>query len=99
MPMTWCLRLLADQRDMPTSFAAVTTCVSALNDDAAAAIAAALSKMPIETIDFQTVIVMTALLRCAFDDDAAAAPILAQIAGLIHFGHSLSGELSVSWLG
>jgi hypothetical protein len=84
---------------MPTSFAAVTTCVSALNDDAAAAIAAALSKMPIETIDFQTVIVMTALLHCAFDDDAAAAPILAQIAGLIHFGHSLSGELSVSWLG
>jgi hypothetical protein len=71
----------------------------ALNGDAAAAIATALSMMPIGNIDFQTDITMTALLRCALNGDAAAALVLARIVGLTDLGHSLTRELSVSWLG
>jgi hypothetical protein len=72
---------------------------SALNGNAAAAIATALLMMPIESIDFQTDITMTALLRCALDDDAAAALVLAQIVGLTDIGHSFRREISVLWLG
>lgn len=55
--------------------------------------------MPIESIDFCTDITMTALLRCALDGDASAAPVLAQIVGLTDVGHDLTRQLSVSWLG
>jgi hypothetical protein len=72
---------------------------AALNGDAAAAIAMALSMKPIETIDFQTDITMTTLLSCALNGDASAALVLAQIVGLTGVGHSLSRDISVSWLG
>lgn len=72
---------------------------AALNGDADAAIATALSMMPINSIDFHTDIAMTALLRCALAGQAAAALVLAQIVGLTDVGHALSRELSVSWLG
>ncbi|MBR0821476.1 hypothetical protein [Bradyrhizobium liaoningense] len=55
---------------------------AALNGDVAAAIATALSLMPIGNIDFQTDITMTSLLRCALNGEAAAALVLAQIVGL-----------------
>ncbi|UQR62335.1 hypothetical protein LRP30_37155 [Bradyrhizobium sp. C-145] len=72
---------------------------AALNGDVAAAIATALSLMPIENIDFHTDITMTSLLRCALNGEAAAALVLAQIVGLTDLGHSLTRELSVSWIG
>jgi hypothetical protein len=72
---------------------------AALNGDDAAATAAAISMMPIENIDFHADITMTALLRCALNGDATAALVLAQIVGLTDVGHSLTRELSVSWLG
>jgi hypothetical protein len=71
---------------------------AAMNGDAAAAIATALSMMPIENIDLHTDITMTSLLRCALNGDAAAALVLAQIVGLTDVDHSLTRELSVSWI-
>ena len=72
---------------------------AALNGDADAAIATALSMMPITNIDFHTDIAMTALLSCALAGPASAALVLAQIVGLTDVGHPLTRELSVSWLG
>lgn len=69
----------------------------ALEGDAAAAIAVALSLMPIERITLQTDIAMSALLRCALDRSAAAALVLSQILGLTDLGHGLSIELAASW--
>ena len=72
---------------------------AALNGYVAAAIATALSLMPVENIDFHTDITMTALLQYALNGNASAALVLAQIVGLSDVGHSLTRELSVSWIG
>lgn len=71
---------------------------AALEGDPSAAIGVALSLMPIEQVTLVTDIAGTALLRCALERNAAAALVLAQVAGLTDLGHSYATELAASWL-
>jgi hypothetical protein len=68
---------------------------AALNGDPAAAVA--LSLMPIEKIDLPADVIMTALLRCAIDGNAAASLVLTQVLGLSDLGHPFASELAASW--
>jgi hypothetical protein len=70
---------------------------SAMGGNPAAAIGVAFSLMPIETFTLEVDIAMTALARCAFERNAAAALVLAQIIGLTEFDHGLAMELAASW--
>lgn len=71
---------------------------AALKGDPAAAIGVAFSLMPLEEMTLQVDIAMTALLRCALERKAAAALVLAQVAGLTDLGHSYGTEIAASWL-
>lgn len=68
---------------------------AAQRGDAAAAIAAALSVMPIQDFTLEVDITMTALLRCAVEGDSAAALVLANVLGRTDL--DLATELSASW--
>ncbi len=68
---------------------------AAQRGDAAAAIAAALSVMPVQDFTLKVDITMTALLRCAVEGDNAAALVLANV--LSRTGLNLATELSASW--
>ena len=70
---------------------------AALAGDAAAAISAAFSLMPIEETTLTVDIVMTALCRCALARNAAAALVMAQVIGLTSLNHGLATELAASW--
>jgi hypothetical protein len=70
---------------------------AALAGDAAAAIGAAFSLMPIEAATLTVDIAMTALCRCALEHNAAAALVLAQVIGLTSLDHELATELAASW--
>jgi hypothetical protein len=70
---------------------------AALAGDAAAAISAAFSLMPIEETTLTVDIAMTALCRCALAPNAAAALVMAQVIGLTDLNHGLATELAASW--
>jgi hypothetical protein len=71
---------------------------AALEGDPSAAIGIAFSLMPIEEMTLKVDIAMTALLRCAFGRNAAAALVLAQVLGLTDLGYPFATELAGSWL-
>jgi hypothetical protein len=71
--------------------------VAAMRGDAAAAIGVAFSLMPVAEMTLQVDIVMTTLLRCALERNAAAALVLSQVLGLTDLGHAFAHELAVSW--
>jgi hypothetical protein len=71
---------------------------AALNGDQAAAIGVAFSLMPIERMNLQVDIAMTALLRCVLERNTAATLVLAQVLGLTDLGHPFATELATSWL-
>lgn len=71
---------------------------AALRGDPAAAIAAALSLVPIREVSLSVDIAMTALLRSALNNDAAAALVLSHVIGRIEFDHPFAAELATSWL-
>jgi hypothetical protein len=73
---------------------------AALSGDPAAAIAAALSLVPIRQVSLTVDITMTALLRSALDNDAAAAAalVLSHVIGRVEFDHPFATELATSWL-
>ncbi|MDE5462211.1 hypothetical protein [Bradyrhizobium sp. CSS354] len=68
---------------------------AAQKGDAAAAIATALSVMPIRKFTLEVDITMTALLRCAAEGDSAAALVLANVLSRTDLDHAT--ELSASW--
>jgi hypothetical protein len=71
---------------------------AALKGDSSAAIGVAFTLMPIDEMSLRTDIAMSALLRCAVERNAAAALVLAQIAGLTDLGHPYAIEIAASWL-
>lgn len=71
---------------------------AALRGDPAGAIAAALDLLPIRQLSLPVDIAMTALLRSALDDDAAAALVLSHVIGRVEFDHPFAAELATSWL-
>lgn len=71
---------------------------AALRGDSAAAVAAALSLVPIREVSLSVDVVMTALLRYALDNDAAAALVLSHVIGRVEFDHPFAAELATSWL-
>ncbi|MGX4805520.1 hypothetical protein [Bradyrhizobium guangdongense] len=71
---------------------------AALRGDPAGAIAAALALVPIRKLSLPVDITMTALLRSALEDDAAAALVLSHVIGRIEFNHLFAAELATSWL-
>jgi len=68
-----------------------------LRGDAAAAIGAALSLLPITEITLPVDVTMTSLLYTALRCDATSALVMSQIVGLTDLGHELATELAVSW--
>lgn len=68
-----------------------------LRGDAAAAIGAALSLMPITEITLPVDVTMTSLLYTALRCDATAALVMSQIVGLTDLGHEFATELAASW--
>jgi hypothetical protein len=71
---------------------------AALSGDPAAAIAAALSLMPIRDISLTVDITMTALLHSALSDDPAATLVLSHVLGRLEFDLPLRVELASLWL-
>jgi len=71
---------------------------AAVRGDPAAAIAAALSLVPIREVSLSIDIAMTALLRSALDNDAAAALVLSHVIGRAELDHPFAAELATSWL-
>ena len=74
------------------------TFAAALRGDTAAAIAVALSLMPIEDTTLEVDLAMTAVLRGALDGDAPAALVLSHVIGHAALDHPFATELSPSWL-
>jgi hypothetical protein len=70
---------------------------AALQGDAAAAIGAAFSLLPIEELTLEADIAMTALLRCALNGNPASALALANILGRTALTHPFATELAASW--
>jgi hypothetical protein len=71
---------------------------AALQGDPAAAIAVALSFMPIREVSFKVDIAMTVLLRCALNDAPAAALVLSHVLGRAEWEGTLATDLATSWL-
>jgi hypothetical protein len=71
---------------------------AALQGDPAAAIAVALTFLPIREVSFKVDIAMTVLLRCALDDAPAAALVLSHVLGRAEWEGTLATDLSTSWL-
>ncbi|MBR0868007.1 hypothetical protein ACVIWV_000333 [Bradyrhizobium diazoefficiens] len=71
---------------------------AALSGDPAAAIAAALSLMPIRDISLTVDITMTALLHSALSDDPAAMLVLSHVLGRLEFDLPFKVELATLWL-
>jgi hypothetical protein len=71
---------------------------AALSGDPAAAIAAALSLMPIRDISLTVDITMTALLHSALSDAPAAMLVLSHVLGRLEFDHPFKVELATLWL-
>jgi hypothetical protein len=71
---------------------------AALKGDAAAAIAAALSLVPVREVTLKVDIAMTALLSCALENDPAAVLVLAHILGLAQWGDADAEGLGLAWL-
>ena len=70
---------------------------AALRGHAAAAIGVALAVMPINKINLQVDIVMTALLTAALEQNASAALVMAQVIGLTDLDHPFGDALASSW--
>lgn len=70
---------------------------AALRGDAAAAIAAAFTLLPIEELTLEADIAMTALLRCALNGNPASALALSNILGRTGLTHPFATELAASW--
>ncbi|WMT73345.1 hypothetical protein [Bradyrhizobium sp. Ash2021] len=70
---------------------------AALQGDPAAAIAVALSLMPVDEVTLEVDIAMTAVLRCTLAGNAAAALVLAKVVGRAELDHPFATELSGSW--
>jgi hypothetical protein len=71
---------------------------AALQGDVAAAIAVALSRVPLREVTLQTDIAMTGLLRCALKDDPAAVLVLSHILGRAQWGDPGAEDLGLAWL-
>jgi hypothetical protein len=71
---------------------------AALEGDAAAAISAALSLVPVREVTLKVDIAMTALLSCALMNDPAAVLVLSHILGLAQWGDKDAEDLGLAWL-
>jgi hypothetical protein len=71
---------------------------AAIKGDAAAAISAALSLVPVREVTLKVDIAMTALLSCALKDDPAAVLVLSHILGLAQWGDKDVEDLGLAWL-
>ena len=71
---------------------------SALQGDAAASIAIAISAMPIDQVTHKVDLAMSALALCALDGSAGAALVLSHILQRAVLDHPFGRELSSSWL-
>jgi hypothetical protein len=71
---------------------------AALKGDAAAAISAALSLVPVREVTLKVDIAMTALLCCALKNDPAAVLVLSHILGLAQWGDKDAEDLGLAWL-
>lgn len=70
---------------------------AAVRGDAAAAIGAALSLLPVDEVTLTVDITMTALLRCALGGDTTSTVVLANILHRVELNFPLAAELSLSW--
>lgn len=70
---------------------------AALRGEVTAAVAVALSLMPIWDVTLDVDIAMTAVLRSALEADGAAALVLAHVLARAEIGHPFATELSASW--
>ncbi|WP_128963005.1 hypothetical protein [Bradyrhizobium guangzhouense] len=70
---------------------------AALQGDAVAAVGAALGLMPITEVTLPVDVTMSCLLYTALKQDATAALVMSQIAGLTDLGHGFAIELAGSW--
>jgi hypothetical protein len=89
------VRATLDKIDVVNGSQAFTT---ALRGDASAAIAVALSRLPIEETTLEVDLAMTAVLRGALDGDPAAALVLSHVIGRAELHRPFATELSASWL-
>ena len=71
---------------------------AAIKGDAAAAISAALSLVPVHEVTLKVDIAMTALLSCALKNDPAAVLVLSHILGLAQWGDKHAEDLGLAWL-
>ena len=71
---------------------------AALKGDAAAAISAALSLVPVREVTLKVDITMTALLSCALKNDPAAVLVLSHILGVAQWGDKDAEDLGLAWL-
>jgi hypothetical protein len=105
-PLEWWRRLPPDSfRDAERSLLLTTlgnvrvlhggdNLAAVLRGDAAAAIGAALSLLPITEITLPVDVTMTSLLYTALRCDATSALVMSQIVGLTDLGHELATELA-----
>lgn len=70
---------------------------AALRGNAAAAIAAAYSYLPIEDLTLEADMAMSTVLRWAIDGNPACTLVLATVLKRTDVGHSFGAELSASW--
>ena len=71
---------------------------AALAGDPAAAVAAALSLVPLREITLKADIAMSALLSCALQDDPAAMLVMSHILGRAQWGDPSAEDLGLAWL-
>ena len=71
---------------------------AALRGEAGAAVAVALTMMPIGDVTLEVDFAMTAVLRGALAGNGPAALVLAHVLGHADIGHPFATELSASWL-
>jgi hypothetical protein len=71
---------------------------AALQGDLAAAIAVASSFTPIREVSLKVDIAMTVLLRCALNDEPAAALAMSDILGRAEWEGTLATDLATAWL-
>lgn len=71
---------------------------AALAGDPSAAVAAALSLVPLREITLKADIAMSALLSCALQGDAAAVLVMSHILGRARWGDPCAEDLGLAWL-
>jgi hypothetical protein len=72
--------------------------LSALRADAPTSIAIAIGVMPIDKIDLEADLAMSALALCALDGSAGAALVLSHILRRTPLDHPFGRDLAASWL-